>query len=88
MYDKDGCILVSSSGLLVGLVMQDDLPVTATAWVGRGRRRLLHADLASCTSTGECLLAVSGDDTPITVYSLTNALDSQERETWFLSSAL
>ena len=83
MYDNEGCILVSSSGLLVAVVLQDDQPVTATTWVGRGRRRLCHADVATASSSGEFLLATCGDDTPITVYTVTNSLDSQERHSGY-----
>ncbi len=85
MYDKDGCVLVSSSGLVVGVVVQEDQQTAAvsaaTARVGRGGRtsRLLHVDMAACATTGQFLLALCGDDTPITVYTVTNALDSQER---------
>jgi hypothetical protein len=83
LYDKDGCVLVSSSGLVVGVVVQEDQQAAAvsaaTARVGRGGRtsRLLHADMAACATTGQFLLALCGDDTPITVYTVTNALDSQ-----------
>ncbi len=81
MYDKDGCVLVSSSGLVVGVVVQEDQAAVSasTARVGRGGRtsRLLHADMAACATTGQFLLALCGDDTPITVYTVTNALDSQ-----------
>ena len=59
--------------LLVAVVLQDDQPVTATTWVGRGRRRLCHADVATASSSGEFLLATCGDDTPITVYTVTSS---------------
>ncbi len=67
------------------MVVQEDQQAAAvsaaTARVGRGGRtsRLLHADMAACATTGQFLLALCGDDTPITVYTVTNALDSQER---------
>jgi hypothetical protein len=78
MYESEGCVLVSSSGLLVGVVLQDETVVTAATWVGRGRRRLCHADLATASPSGQFMLATCGNDTPIAIYAITCSLNTQE----------
>ena len=43
----DGCLLVSSTGLLVVLVFPPDEPIiVASRGLGRGRLRIVHADMA------------------------------------------
>jgi hypothetical protein len=77
MYESEGCVLVSSSGLLVGVVLQEETVLTASTWVGRGRRRLCRADLATAASSGQFLLATCGHDTPIAIYTITCSLNTQ-----------
>jgi len=73
----DGCVLVSSTGLLAVIAFPPDAPALVTARsLGRGRRKIMYADMA-ITRDGTMIVATSGDTSPVSVYSVNVGLDSQ-----------
>jgi len=73
----DGCLLVSSTGLLVVLVFPPDEPIiVASRGLGRGRLRIVHADMA-VTREGQMVIATCGDTSPISVFAVHVVVDSR-----------
>jgi len=74
----DGCLLVSSSGLVLAQAFTSDPePLLRTASLGLGRRRLVTADIGT-TEQGELLVAAGDEAGLVVVYSVSLALDTQE----------
>ena len=75
--EVEGCLLLSSTGLLVALAFTSDPePLVKTASLGLGRRHLVTADVGT-TGQGELLVA-AGDHHGVVVYSVSLGLDTQE----------
>ena len=73
--EVEGCVLLSSTGLLVSLAFTSDPePMVKTASLGR--RRLVTADLG--TTQLEELLVAAGDQQGVVLYSVSLGLDTQE----------
>ena len=74
----DGCLLISSTGLLVALAFTSDPePLVRTASLGLGRRRLVTADIGT-SQQGELLVAAGDEAGVVVVYSVSVGLDTQE----------
>jgi len=66
----DGCVLVSSTGLLVVVAFNaDNEPVFKTASVGIGRRKTALADIAT-NREGQLMIATSGNGTLVVIYTV------------------
>ena len=73
-----GCVLVSSSGLLVCVAFPSELePMVTSKSLGLGRRRIEHADCAT-TKEGRFVVAACGSLGPVVVYTVGAALRPQE----------
>ena len=76
--EVEGCVLLSSTGLLVALAFTSDPePLVKTASLGLGRRRLVTADVGT-TQQGDLLVAAGDDHGVAAVYSVSLGLDTQE----------
>ena len=72
----EGCVLVSSTGLLVTVAFTPDQePVFKSASVGVGRRKVSFADVAT-TRDGQLIVATSGTEAPVVVYLVNAAFDA------------
>ena len=74
----EGCLLLSSTGLLVALAFTTDPePLVRTASLGLGRRRVVTADIGT-SKQGELLVAAGDEAGVVVVYSVGVGLDPQE----------
>ena len=72
----EGCVLVSGTGLLVTVAFTTDQePVFKAASVGIGRRRIVFADVAT-TREGQLIVATSGSEAPVVVYTVVAGFDA------------
>ena len=72
------CIFVAGTGLITAVVADQSAPYnSASTCIGRSRSRIEFADMATSTS-GQHMLAVSGAETPVTLYTVHCKLDIQE----------
>ena len=73
-----GCVLVSSSGILVCIAFPAELDfMVSSKSLGLGRRRVEHADVAT-TRDGRLVVAASGALGPVVVHTVQAGLGGQE----------
>jgi len=81
-FESEVCVFLTSSGLLTAAMLTQNSSLsssaatTTTACVGRNRSRINFVDMATSTN-GDFLLAACGAETPVTVYKVECAHDSQ-----------
>jgi len=75
----EGCVLVSSTGLLVVVAFPPNHePQIKSTSLGLGRRRIAYADTAT-TKEGQFLVAACGLEAPVVLYSVNAGLNSEDQ---------
>jgi len=73
----EGCVLVSSTGLLVTVAFPPDAePQVRASSLGLGRRRIVYVDTAT-TKDGQFMVAACGLEPPIVVYTVSAGLNGE-----------